>query len=67
MFVNQFDIMVAALPVFRLPAHGQINITDVRAGYIITPGYPGQYPNNANGSIEITTSANEVSLPYHQI
>ena len=69
MSVNQIVMMVTDLPafgppVFRVPAHGNRSIEDVRSGCILSPGYPHQYPNNADGSIKITSRAAEVSLPH---
>ena len=67
------NLTVAALPVYRIPAYGQRTIVDIKEGYVVSPGYPGNYPKNSNGRLEITTSATGVSsaqksvdwLTYH--
>lgn len=41
--VNQYTITVADLPVFQLPAPGQLYIEDIRYSCIVSPGYPGNY------------------------
>ena len=62
--VNQSVTTVAALQVFEVPASEQFDISNIRKGYIVSPGYPGNYPDGADGSIEIKTPTAGVSIPH---
>lgn len=60
--MRELFITVTALPVFHMPGSGWKYIMDSRDGYIVSPGYPGQYPNGVNSEVWITTSTATVSL-----
>lgn len=69
--MGQLFITFTGLSVYEVPPSGLLDILDIRDGYIVSPGYPSNYPNEANGDIEITASPLEVSLShqiiYHRI
>ena len=51
---------------FQVPESGRVDIVDITEGYIISPGYPGNYPDRSYGSIEITTSSKMVGSLINQ-
>ena len=60
-------IPVADASLIYVPKSGQKDLTDKRDGYIISPGYPSQYPDEADGKLRITASTEAVSLPHQLI
>ena len=65
--MSQLDIYVLDLTVFQIPMSGRADLTDIRDGYIVSPGYPGRYPQEADGRLGITTSTAAVSSSHQAI
>lgn len=47
----------------HVPEFGQMDVVFYGNGYIVSPGYPGHYPNGADGKLLITSETGMVSLP----
>lgn len=65
--MTQFFIPVADLPVYHITKSGRTDLTDIREGYIVSPGYPARYPYLADGALRIKTSTTTVSLSNQSI
>lgn len=64
--MNQIVLLIVDMTVITVPEDGQLEFDDYRVGYIVAPGYPGNYRNRANGSVVLTTPSHTVSLlVYH--